>query len=146
MFLSFGHLGVQLNELEDYLKHVDLMPFARDVVAFPVPKRSNLQIPNPASAEVQSREEHIPEHLPLMFPSAEGRLTLNAPIATKVVCFSHLLKCLRSLCGKQCGPRSDCSGSTLFGSILNSSVMLGNYLQQMTSAGGNFRCIFFLAL
>ena len=26
-----------------------------------------------------------------------------------------------------------CSGSTLFDSILNSSVMLGNYLQQMTS-------------
>ena len=42
-------------------------------------------------------------------------LTLNAPIATKVVCFSHLLKCLRSLYGKQCGPRSDCSfRSSLF--------------------------------
>ena len=42
-------------------------------------------------------------------------LTLNAPIATKVVCFSHLLKCLRSLCGKQCGPKSDCSyRSSLF--------------------------------
>ena len=36
-------------------------------------------------------------------------LTLKAPIATKVVCFSRLLKCLRSLYGKQCGPRSDCS-------------------------------------
>ena len=34
-------------------------------------------------------------------------LALNAPIATKVVCFSGLLKCLRSLYGKQCGPRSD---------------------------------------
>ena len=33
-------------------------------------------------------------------------LTLNAPIATKVVCFSRLLKCLRS---EQYGPRSDCS-------------------------------------
>ena len=33
-------------------------------------------------------------------------LTLNVPIATKVVCFSRLLKCLRSLYGKQCGPRS----------------------------------------
>ena len=38
-------------------------------------------------------------------------LTLNAQIATKVVCFSRLLKCLRSLYGKQCGPRSDCSSS-----------------------------------
>ena len=42
-------------------------------------------------------------------------LTLNAPMATKVVCFSRLLKCLRSLYGKQCGPRSDCSfRSSLF--------------------------------
>ena len=42
-------------------------------------------------------------------------LTLNAPIETKVVCFSHLLKCIRSLYGKQCGPRSDCSyRSSLF--------------------------------
>ena len=42
-------------------------------------------------------------------------LTLNAPIAAKVVCFSRLLKCLRSLYGKQCGPRSDCSyRSSLF--------------------------------
>ena len=35
-----------------------------------------------------------------------------------------------------------CSWSTLFASILNSSVMLGNYLQQTTSADDIFRCIF----
>ena len=34
------------------------------------------------------------------------------------------------------------SGSTLFASILNSSIMLGNYLQQTTSADDIFRCIF----
>ena len=39
-----------------------------------------------------------------------------------------------------------CSGSTLFASILNSSVMLGNYLQQKTSADDIFRCIFFLGV
>ena len=39
-----------------------------------------------------------------------------------------------------------CSGSTLFASILDLLVMLGNYLQQMTSADNIFRCIFFLAL
>ena len=39
-----------------------------------------------------------------------------------------------------------CSGSTLFASILSSSVMLGNYLPQTTSADYIFRCIFFLAL
>ena len=35
-----------------------------------------------------------------------------------------------------------CSGSTLFASILNSSVMLGNNLKQRTSADNIFRCIF----
>ena len=39
-----------------------------------------------------------------------------------------------------------CSGSTLFASILNSSVILDNYLQQTTSADEIFRCSFFLAL
>ena len=38
------------------------------------------------------------------------------------------------------------SGSTLFAFILKSSVMLGNNLQQTTSAVNIFRCIFFLAL
>ena len=35
-----------------------------------------------------------------------------------------------------------CSGSTLFASILSSSVMLGNYLQQTTSADVIFMCFF----
>ena len=39
-----------------------------------------------------------------------------------------------------------CFRPELFASILNSSVMLGNYLQQTTSADNIFRCIFFLAL
>ena len=37
-----------------------------------------------------------------------------------------------------------CSGSMLFASVLNSSVMLGNYLLQTTSADDIFRCTFFL--
>ena len=49
----------------------------------------------------------------------------------------------KNLFGKQCGPRSDCScsGSTLFASILNSSVMLGIHSQQTTSADDIFKCI-----
>ena len=39
-----------------------------------------------------------------------------------------------------------CSGSTLFTSILNLSVMLGNFLQQKTSADDILKCISFLAL
>ena len=38
------------------------------------------------------------------------------------------------------------AGSTLSPTIPNWSVMLGNYLQQTTSADGIFRFIFFLAL
>ena len=44
-----------------------------------------------------------------------SKLNPKTSIATKVVCFSRMLKCLRSLCGKQCGLRSDCSyRSSLF--------------------------------
>ena len=50
--------------------------------------------------------------------------------------FSRLLKCVRSLFD------AVCSGSKLFASILNSSVILGNYLQQTTSADDIFKCIF----
>ena len=35
-----------------------------------------------------------------------------------------------------------CSGSTLFASILNLSVIIANYLQQTTLADDIFRCIF----
>ena len=36
-----------------------------------------------------------------------------------------------------------CFVSTLFASILNSLVILGNYLPQTTSADDIFKCIFF---
>ena len=42
----------------------------------------------------------------------------------------------------QTAPIAVCSGSTLFTSILNSSVMIGNYLQQTTSAEDIFSYIF----
>ena len=73
--------------------------------------------------------------------------TLNAPITTKVFCFSHLLKCLYKICLRMANSVNPdqtapigavCSGSTLFASILNSSIMLGNYLQQTTSADDIF--------
>ena len=39
-----------------------------------------------------------------------------------------------------------CSGPTLFASIFNYSVMLGNYSQQTTSADNIFSSIFSIAL
>ena len=61
--------------------------------------------------------------------SRKMSLTLNAPIATKVVCFSRLLKCLKSIYVKKVDPDQTapigavCSRSTLFASIPTSSVM-----------------------
>ena len=39
-----------------------------------------------------------------------------------------------------------CFGSTMCASLLISSVMLGNYLQQTTSADAFFQMLFFLVL
>ena len=77
-----------------------------------------------------------------------SQLTLKTPIATKVVCFSRLLKCLRNSMANSVDPDQTapigavCSGSMLFAYILHLSVMLGNYLQQTTSADDFFRYIF----
>ena len=73
-------------------------------------------------------------------------LTLKAPIATKVVCLSCLLKCLRNLYDKQCGPRLDWEQSDLGPSCLllylNSSVMLDNHCSRRLQQTAFFRFIF----
>ena len=64
-----------------------------------------------------------------------GYLALNAPIATSRLLFSSaemFKKPLWQTVWTQIG--AVCYGFTLFASILNSSVMLGNYLQRTTSA------------
>ena len=62
-----------MGELEDYVRHVEPVPFAQEVVAFPAPKANNLQFPKAGSREVlHHRAEHIHEHLPPMFPGMEG--------------------------------------------------------------------------
>ena len=79
---------------------------------------------------------------PLVRPRCEVApiLTLNAPVATKVVCFSRLLKFLRSLYGKQWTQirGAVCSGSTLFASILR---FVSN-VRQLFTTDDIFRCIF----
>ena len=74
--LALGHMGVSLHELEEYIKHVDPIEFAKEVVAFPVPRQNDLKFPNPESKEVQQRKvfEFVPEHLPYMHPELNGRL------------------------------------------------------------------------
>ena len=55
---------------------------------------------------------------------SEVLLNLFPPFLAKVVCFSHLLKCLRSLYGKSVDPDwIALIGAVCSGSILNSSVI-----------------------
>ncbi|XP_033647960.1 transcription initiation factor TFIID subunit 3-like [Asterias rubens] len=62
--LTFSHMHVRLNELETYLKEVEPIPFAHPLPSFPIPKRNNLQIPQPGSRDCRERLEYIPEHMP----------------------------------------------------------------------------------
>ena len=77
-------------------------------------------------------ENHVvPNKLPSQKPADKDPscLTLNAPIASKVVCFYRLLKCLKASMANSVDPEQTtpigavCSGSTLFASMLNLSVM-----------------------
>lgn len=71
--LAFRNMGISLSELEEYVRHVEPLPFAHEIVQFPAPKRSNLQIPKPGHKELLSREEHIEDYMPLLYPTPEGK-------------------------------------------------------------------------
>ena len=73
---------------------------------------------------------HLLKNMFTSIKNEKGKwLTLNVPFPSKVVCFSSLLKCLRSSMANSVDPDQTtpigavCSGSNLFASILNSSVI-----------------------
>ena len=106
--------GVQCSRLELELdQHLNRMVQFTTRYVFvctqPVQNNSDLSYLNLVSFNVCCKEKLIDTN------TTASILTLKAPITTKVVCFSRLLKCLNGLYGKQCGPRSDCSyRSSLF--------------------------------
>ena len=55
---------------------VDAVPFAKEIVSFPVPSQNDLKFPKPDSKEVQQRKvfEFVPEHLPYMHPELNGKI------------------------------------------------------------------------
>ena len=77
-------------------------------------------------------------HSTIPFTSVNNKIeiSLKAQIATKVVCFSRLLKCLRSLYDKQCGPRSDCScrSSLIWVHLFASILRFVNNVRQLFTA------------
>ncbi|XP_062578249.1 transcription initiation factor TFIID subunit 3-like, partial [Saccostrea cucullata] len=72
--LAFRHMGVSISELEEYVRHVEPAPFPHEIVQFPAPKSCNLQIPKPGHKELQTRDEHIEDYMPLLYPTPEDEL------------------------------------------------------------------------
>ena len=74
--LTFQDLNVNIEELSDYVRNVDPLPFVTEVPKFPVPRESLLNFPKPNSRELLEREEHVHEHLPPMHPDWDGRIPI----------------------------------------------------------------------
>lgn len=70
--LAFREMGVNLPELEDYIKNVDAVTSGTELAKFPVARESHLNFLKPGSREVVTRPVHVHEHLPPMYPEMEG--------------------------------------------------------------------------
>ena len=75
--------------------------------------------------------------LVILIFSDKIHFSLKAPIATNAVCFFSSAEMFKKPLWQTVWTQirllgAVCTGFTLFASILNSSVMLGNYLQQTT--------------
>lgn len=79
--LAFRTLDISLPELEDYVKHVEALPFGKDLAAFPKPKKSNFGFPNQKSREIYHREEHVSDYLPYMFPGMEDEMEVEEEVS-----------------------------------------------------------------
>ncbi|XP_059469776.1 transcription initiation factor TFIID subunit 3 isoform X2 [Neocloeon triangulifer] len=69
--LAFEDLGVQIQDLEEFVKNVESMPLPYNVPKYPLPKESHLNFLKPGSNEVVHRPVHVHEHLPPMHPDLE---------------------------------------------------------------------------
>ncbi|XP_071449611.1 transcription initiation factor TFIID subunit 3 isoform X3 [Hetaerina americana] len=69
--LAFHDLGINLDELEEYVQFVEPVPCAKDIPKYPLPHESHLNFLKPGSREVVHRPVHVHEHLPPMHPEME---------------------------------------------------------------------------
>lgn len=70
--LAFRDMGINVSELEEYVKYVNFAAPPAAVPKYPIPKETNLNFLKPGSKEVVTRPVHIHEHLPPMYPLLEG--------------------------------------------------------------------------
>ncbi|XP_076224873.1 TBP-associated factor 3 isoform X2 [Nomia melanderi] len=69
--LAFQHMNIDIQELSEYIKNVDPVPYPIAVPKFPVRRENHLNFLKPGSREVVTRPVHIHEHLPAMYPNTE---------------------------------------------------------------------------
>ncbi|XP_049805860.1 transcription initiation factor TFIID subunit 3 isoform X1 [Schistocerca nitens] len=69
--LAFREMGINLQDMEDYIKNVESVPCHGEIPKFPVPRDSHLNFLKPGSREVVTRPVHVHEHLPPMYPEME---------------------------------------------------------------------------
>ncbi|KAJ8261769.1 hypothetical protein GJAV_G00158200 [Gymnothorax javanicus] len=61
---AFRLLGVNLNELEDYIHNLEPVAFAQQTPLFPVSKNNVLQFPPAGGRDTEERKEYIPDYMP----------------------------------------------------------------------------------
>lgn len=66
--LSFRDMGINMNEILEYISYVDPIVTHIEVPKYPVPKESHFNFLKPGSKEVLTRPVHIHEHLPPINP------------------------------------------------------------------------------
>ena len=70
--LAFMDMGINVEELQEYVQCVDSVPFVKEVPKYPIPRESHLNFLKPGSKEVVTRPVYVHEHLPPMHPELEG--------------------------------------------------------------------------
>lgn len=73
--LAFRDMGINLPDLEEYIRNVDSIPCVYEIPKYPIPRDSHLNFLKPGSREVVTRPVHVHEHLPPMRPEMEGELS-----------------------------------------------------------------------
>ncbi|XP_058063508.1 transcription initiation factor TFIID subunit 3-like [Anopheles bellator] len=70
--MAYKDMGINLQEVMEYIQFVDPIPLALEVRRFPIPRDSQLSFMKPGSKEVLTRPVHIPEHMPPIFLEVEN--------------------------------------------------------------------------
>ncbi|XP_030072005.1 transcription initiation factor TFIID subunit 3 [Microcaecilia unicolor] len=68
---AFQLMGVNLQELEDYIHSIEPVTFPHQIPSFPISKNNVLQFPQPGSKDAEERKEYIPDYLPPIVSSQE---------------------------------------------------------------------------